>query len=201
MNATTPAATAPRRSRRLLVPLATLAAAGALVVGSGADFTSASANSQSVVTSGTLTQSNSRDNAAIFNVTNIKPGDTVTGSVTITNTGSLPAKFSVTETDTGNFTDRTLLSMTIKQGATTVYSGPFGGATLGTAETIPLGTFQKAEARTYDYTVTLAQSATNLEQGKTANASYTWDAIQTTAVTVAQQGQATVAATDANPAG
>lgn len=200
MNATTPAPTA-RRSRRLLVPLATLAAAGALVVGSGADFSSTSANSQSVVTSGTLTQTNSRVNQAIFNVTNIKPGDTVTGSVVITNTGSLPANFSVTEVDTGNFTDRTLLSMTIKQGATTVYSGPFGGATLGTAETIQLGTFQKAEARTYDYTVTLAQSATNVEQGKTAGASYTWDAIQTTAVTVAQQSQTPVAATDANPAG
>lgn len=200
MNATTPAPVA-RRSRRLLVPLATLAAAGALVVGSGADFSSSSANSQSVVTSGTLTQTNSRADQAIFNVSNIKPGDTVTGSVTITNTGSLPALFSVTETDTGTFVDRTLLSMTITQGATTVYSGPFGGATVNSAEKIELGTFLKGEARTYDYTVTLAQSATNVEQNKTANASYTWDAIQTTAVTVAQQGQAPVVATDANPAG
>ncbi len=200
MSNPTPAPTA-RRSRRLLVPLATLAAAGALVVGSGADFTSASANSQSVVTSGTLTQSNSRADAAIFNVSNIKPGDTVTGSVTITNTGSLPAKFSVTETDTGNFVDRSLLTMTITQGGKSIYSGPFGGATLGTAETIDLGTFQKAEARTYEYTVKLAQGAGNNEQGKTANAAYAWNAVQTTAVTVAQQGPAAVVATDANPNG
>lgn len=200
MNNPTPAPTA-RRSRRLLVPLATLAAAGALVVGSGADFTSASANSQSVVTSGTLTQSNSRDNAAIFNVTNIKPGDTVTGSVTITNTGTLPATFSVTETDTGNFVDRSLLTMTITQAGKSIYSGPFGGASVNSAETIDLGTFQKAEARTYEYTVKLAQSAGNAEQGKSANAAYAWNATQTTAVTVAQQGQTTVVATDANPNG
>ena len=53
--------------RRVLVPLATLLAAGAIAVGSGATFTSTSANTISAVTSGTLTQRNSKAaNRAIF---------------------------------------------------------------------------------------------------------------------------------------
>jgi hypothetical protein len=72
--------------RKALVPLTTLAAAGALAIGSGADFSSQTANPNSIVASGTLTQSNSKANAAIFNVNNLKPGDIVNGDVTITNT-------------------------------------------------------------------------------------------------------------------
>ncbi|MBD8608868.1 hypothetical protein IFT73_18580, partial [Aeromicrobium sp. CFBP 8757] len=86
------------KTKKILLPLATLVAAGAIAVGSGATFTSTSANTISSVTSGTLTQSNSKANAAIFNLTNIKPGDVVNGSLTIKNTGSLPATFSLTET-------------------------------------------------------------------------------------------------------
>ena len=84
-------------NRKILVPLATLAAAGAIAVGSGANFTSHSENTISSVTSGSLKQTNSKDGQAIFNLTAIKPGDVVNGSLTLTNTGTLPAKFSLTE--------------------------------------------------------------------------------------------------------
>jgi spore coat-associated protein N len=194
----TPAPT--RRSRRILVPLATLAAAGALVVGSGADFTSQSKNAESVVASGTLTQSNSRANEAIFNVSNIKPGDTVTGSVVITNTGTLPANFKVTEAATNGFVDKSNLQMTITEtgpgGVRPVYSGTFGGAEGD--DVFTLGRFEANEARTYAYAVTLKSSALNPEQGKSASASYVWDAIQTSAVTVAETRTVTTAV-NANP--
>lgn len=180
MHTATPATDAPRRSRRLLVPLATLAAAGALFVGSGADFTSTSENSASAVTSGTLTQSNSRDGQAIFNVGNIKPGDTVTGSVTISNTGSLPADFEVLETADNGFVTDTNLHMTITEeggpaGPRTLLDGAFGDL----ADDTDLGRFEVGESRTYTYVVTLAQSAGNDEQAKTATAAYRWNAIQT----------------------
>jgi spore coat-associated protein N len=198
MTNTTPAPT--RRSRRILVPLATLAAAGALVVGSGADFTSQSKNAESVVASGTLTQSNSRANEAIFNVSNIKPGDTVTGSVVLTNTGSLPASFKVTETATNGFADQSNLQMTITEtgpaGVRPVFSGTFGGP--AGDDVFELGRFEANEARTYAYTVTLKSSALNTEQGKSANAAYVWDAIQTSAVTVAETRTVTTAV-NANP--
>ena len=188
-----------RRSRRFLAPLVTLGVAGALVIGSGADFTSASSNSASVVASGSLTQSNSRQGAAVFNVSNIKPGDTVKGSVVITNTGSMPEKFSVVETASSGFTAGTLKMVVVEttgSASKEVYNGNFGGFA-----TKDLGTFAVGEARTYAYTVTLAQTADNAEQGKSATASYAWTGTQTTAVTVDQTGAGTPisAATNANP--
>ena len=189
-----------RRTRRFLAPLATLAVAGALVIGSGADFTSASNNSNSVVASGSLTQTNSRNGAAVFNVSNIKPGDTVKGSVAIKNTGTMPQKFSVAETATSSFTTG-LLTMKVtetKAGVTTeIFSGNFG-AFAATAR--DLGTYAVGEERTYTYTVTLDQNAGNNEQNKTASASYAWTGTQTTAVTVDQTGAGAInAATNTNP--
>jgi hypothetical protein len=49
-----------------------------------------------------------------------------------------------------------------------------------------LGTWTAGEAREYTFSVTLAQTADNTEQGKTAGATYTWDAVQT-AATVTNQ--------------
>ena len=178
MTATTTAS----RSRRLLVPMATLLAAAAVATASGASFTSQSNNAASVYATGTLSQSNSAPNAAIFTGTNLKPGDTITGQVTITNTGTLPADFTLTETATNGFTGD-LLSMTITQGGTTVYDGTFGGA-----GAIDLPTFAAGEARTYSYTTQLAAAATNAQQGRSASASYVWDATQTPASTFATTG-------------
>ena len=196
-----PASTAPiRRSRRFLAPLVTLGIAGALVVGSGADFTSASSNAASIVTAGSLTQSNSRDGQAVFNLTNVKPGDTVKGSVVLKNTGTLPEKFSVTETTTSSFATGVLsMVVTETKGTTTteIFNGAFG-AFAATARS--LGTFTAGESRTYTYTVTLAQTADNTNQGKTASAAYAWTGNQTTAVTIDQTGAVNpVPATNANP--
>ena len=167
-------ATKPRRTRRILVPLATLCAAGALMVGSGANFLSDSTNPANIYASGTLTQSNSKAGTAIFAVNNLKPGDTVNGEVTITNTGTLPAVFSVTETASNLFADPTNLQMVVTHGATEIYRGTFGGLT-----TKNLGRFNAGEARTYRFSTTLKSSATNAEQGKTATATYVWNAVQT----------------------
>jgi spore coat-associated protein N len=194
MNPTTPATNAPRRSRRLLVPLATLAAAGALFVGSGADFSSTSQNSQNVVTSGTFDQLNSRNGEAIFSVANIKPGDSVTGSVEITNTGSLPAVFTVTEDASNGFTDPAKLQMTITEDGASLYKGTFGGF-----DGRQLGRFESEETRLYVYTVTLLDTAGNEERGKSADATYTWDAAQTDDVAYDQSVEAPVAAKDLNP--
>ena len=197
--ASTEVASKNRRGRRALVPLATLAAAGALAVGSGANFVSQSVNPASAVASGSLKQSNSKDNAAIFNVNNIKPGDTVNGDVTITNNGTLPEVMSLTESTGGNgFADPTNLVLTVTQvgGTGNVYSGTFGS--MGTKA---LGTFNPNEARTYRFSVTLKSTATNLEQGKSASSTYTWDGAQTGAVvTNSSAGDATMGtAVNANP--
>jgi spore coat-associated protein N len=168
--------------RRALVPLATLLAAGAITVGSGATFTSTSSHPVSSVTSGTLSHSNSAENQAIFSLTNIKPGDSVTGTLTITNTGTLPATFGLTEVSSANgFTDvarSDYLSLTITNTTTNavVYTGTFGGLVDG-AKT-DLGAFQAGAANTYAFTVSLAADAPNTQQGKTASALYQWDSVQ-----------------------
>lgn len=165
-------------SKKVLVPLATLVAAGAVAVGSGATFTSTSTNSASAVTSGTLSQSNSKDNAAIFTLTNMKPGDTVNGALTITNTGSLPAAFSLTETSSTNQFATNNLKLVIKDTTTgtEVYNGNFGGLVDGAKN--DLGVIQPSTADSFTFTVTLASTAPNTEQGKTASASYQWDSVQ-----------------------
>ena len=83
-------------SRKILVPLATLLAAGAIAVGSGATLTSTS-NSSASVTAGTLLHTNNHD-GSVMDVANIKPGDTVSGTVVITNDGILDAILSLQET-------------------------------------------------------------------------------------------------------
>ncbi len=178
-------------NRKVLVPLATLVAAGAVAIGSGATFTSESSNSVSAVTAGTLTQSNSKANAAIFTVPAMKPGDTVNGSLTLTNTGSLPATYTLTEpTSTNTFGDSvatgtpSYLHLKIYSGATVVYDGDFGD--LADTDAKALGEFAPSQSKTYTFEVKLDQSAPNTEQGKTAGATYKWVGTQLAGSTSSQ---------------
>ena len=174
------------KTTKILLPLATLVAAGAIAVGSGATFTSTSANTISSVTSGTLTQSNSKANAAIFNLTNIKPGDVVNGSLTIKNTGTLPATFSLTETSSTNTFSGSNLAMTITNTTTNkvVYTGTFGGLVDGTKN--DLGLVAPGVSNDYTFSVKLDQGTLNTDQGKTASAAYQWDSVQADATTTNQ---------------
>ena len=186
------ATTAPRRSRRLLVPLATLVAAGGIVMASGATFATSTA-STGLAASGTLTQVNS--NSVAFAKSNLKPGDVVTGSVTITNKSSLPALFTLAEAEVANtFSPKSDLQLKITDGAGTVVSN----TTLGAAGTVPLGEFAPDASRTFTYTVTFAQTASNLQQGKSAETRYTFTSVQKTAETFngTQSGTQTTSGTE-----
>lgn len=81
-------------SRKVLVPFATLVAAGAVAIGSGATFTSESDSTISA-TSGIVEHSNSSLDDAELLITNLKPGGTATGTLTITNVGSLNSDLKV----------------------------------------------------------------------------------------------------------
>lgn len=167
------------RSKKVLAPLAVLLAAGALAVGSGATFTSASTNTIDSVTSGTLTQSNDKDGQAILSAANLKPGKSESGTVTLTNSGNLPATFTLVAKDAqSNFPDGTLkLRVANQAGDQTVYDGDFKKfKDVGPKQ---LGDFAAGHSATYVFTVTLDQNAGNDAQGKNANAALTWDAIQT----------------------
>lgn len=172
--------------KKLLVPLATLLAAGAIAVGSGATFDSTTANSISSVTSGSLSHTNSKADKAILNLTNIKPGDTINGALTITNTGTLPADFSLTETSSANgFSDNYLtLAITNTTTGASVYSGTFGGLVDG-AKTA-LGSIAPGVANNFTFSVHLDDAAPNTQQNKTASAAYQWDSVQKAGTTTNQ---------------
>lgn len=169
--------TTPNR-RKILVPLATVLAAGTIAVGSGATFTSTTDNTISSVTSGTLKHTNSKDAKAIFDLTDMKPGDTLNGTLTLTNTGSLPAAFSLTEVSSSNGFAGSNLTLTITDPALAdpIYSGTFGGLSDGIPT--PIGTYQAGTARTFTFTVKLAPTTPNTDQGKTATAVYQCNSTQ-----------------------
>jgi spore coat-associated protein N len=174
------------KTTKILLPLATLVAAGAIAIGSGATFTSTSANTISSVTSGSLSQANSKANAAVFNLTNIKPGDVVNGSLTIKNTGTLPATFSLTETASTNaFAASNLtLDITNTTTGTKVWSGTFGELVDGTKN--DLGLVAPGASNDYTFSAKLATTTPNTDQGKTASAAFQWDSIQADGATTNQ---------------
>jgi spore coat-associated protein N len=181
------ATAAPRTSRRsVLLALVTMLAAIAIAAASGATFNASSANTGNVHATGSLTTANSKADAAIFNQTNLKPGDTVIGTVTITNTGTLPAIYRLNEAAdnpfTGDLLNLVITDITDPAAPTTVYNGTLGKVSPTAA--LDLGTWEADEARTYRFTSTLHLDATDAEQSKTATATYTWNATQTAPITI-----------------
>ncbi|WP_210491731.1 TasA family protein [Patulibacter sp. SYSU D01012] len=168
-----------RHPRRLIATLTMVLAAAGVAVGSGATFTSKTANAANTFTSGTLLQSNSKDGAAVVTGANLKPGDTKTGEVTIKNTGTLAGDFKLAETNAQNGFSAGSLALkiedvTVASAPKTVYTGDLGG--LGSKT---LGSFAAGEAHTYRVTVTLATSAPNADQGKSATSDLEWTATPT----------------------
>jgi len=153
-----------QRRLQVLLTLAVLLLAASVAIGSGASFTSTSANPANVFTAGNLSHSNTKAGAAILTANKMKPGDTATGSVTITNDGDLPGTFVL---NTSNMTDAAvapytgklsdILTLKIMDGATQIYSGPI--KSVGTI-TLPGGAWTPAIAHTYDFTVTFPNGAT-----------------------------------------
>jgi spore coat-associated protein N len=177
------------RPKRTLGVLALVLLAVGVAIGSGAAFTAQTANPSNTFSSGTLTMSNSKDNAAILSASNMRPGDSAVGTVDIENTGSLSGTFTLSRTaltdsdgtnpmsaqmnlvvkDCGNFSSGT---PTCDAGDPSVYSGTL--ATMNSASA--LGTYAAAEKHRYQFTATFNSSAGNAYQGDSTSATFVWDA-------------------------
>ena len=166
--------------QKMVGVLFALLLAAMMAVGSGANFNSTSANPGNVVTAGNLKHTNT---GALLTVDKIKPGETKpAGSVTIENTGDIDGVFTVDKTVVsdstaagGNpFADR--LEVTIKSGATTVYSGPLNAMSAETAGTIAPGA-----TKTYDFSVKFLDGGTdgadNVYKGASVKVDYDWEAV------------------------
>lgn len=169
--------------RKVLVPLATLLAAGAIAVGSGASFTSQTTNSGNSYTAGKLAQSNDVS-GALFNLDNLKPGDVITKDVTITNSGSLPAAMALSGTASNGFAHKNYLTLTVTDGGKAIVAktalADLAKVALpsNSTATAPVPAWEPKEQHTYSFSVALDKAADNTDQGKTATASFTWDGTQ-----------------------
>lgn len=152
---------------KILVPLATLVVAGAVAIGSGATFTSESAHNVKV-TSGILKHTNNKDGMTL-EVTNLRPGDVKTGTLTLTNDGTIDSTISLAETaDSSSFVAGDL-KLQILDGTTEVYNGNFGAMP---ATPVDLGALNVGQVKTLTYTVTMPPAAGNGNQNKAASANY-----------------------------
>lgn len=164
-----------KMNRKVLVPLATMLVAGAVAVGSGATFTSQSAHAVSV-TAGTLHHANT-NNGQTLTIAKIKPGDTKTGTLTITNDGNIDSTATLQETaDTSAFTAGDL-TLKITKGTTVLYSGNFGA--LDNSTKLDLGALPVGASTTVTFAVSMPSTAGNENQAKTATASYQYVTTQT----------------------
>jgi spore coat-associated protein N len=177
-----------RRPKRTLAALASLCLAAAVAVGSGASFTSASANPSNTFSAGNLSQTNSKSGAAILTANKMKPADSVNGTVTITNSGDVPASFTLSKSnlsDTPGPNGGSLpgkLDLTVEDVTgtpATVYTGK-----VNAMPPQSLGSFAVGEARTYKFTVTFPDGGTppsdttgdNAYKGSSMTVQYDWTA-------------------------
>lgn len=158
-------------SRKVLVPFATLVAAGAVAVGSGATFSSTTENSVSV-TSGTLVHTNSQDGLTL-DLDNIVPGDSMTGTVLITNDGDLDSTLDFTSSNVASSFSN-YLTITVSADGSELYGGPFAGLAASQDDV----EFNVDDQIEYTFTVTLDAAAGNDDQAQVAGADFTWTQTQ-----------------------
>ena len=178
-----------QRRMQVLLTLAVLLLAASVVIGSGANFTSTSANPGNVFTAGNLSHTN--DALALLDLTDVKlkPDDTwvSVGSVTLTNDGDFDGAFTLATSDLGDTPGAghsaylsTVLQLRVMRGAAVVYNGPIDG--VGTSDA---GTILAGAPATYKFAVmfpdTGAPGGANLGDNRFKGASLTidfdWEAV------------------------
>jgi len=179
---------AARHPLRALGALGALVAAVAVAVGSSASFTASSANPSNTFAAGTLSILNSKEGLAVLTASDMKPGDSATGTVDVQNSGSLSGAFALSRSsisdsdatfpmsakldlvvkDCGDFSSGT---PTCDAGDPVKYTG-----TIAAMGSTALGTFVASEKHRYQFAVTFNSSANNNYQGDSSSVQFDWDA-------------------------
>lgn len=169
--------------QKILLSLAAIGVVSvAAVGGTFANFTATPTSiGSNAFATGSLTMGRS-GSGAIFNASGMKIGDTASGSVTITNTGTLAGDYTLTGTTSGNATLASGLNLKIYKDADNTGSPIYDGALSGFTSA-SLGTFAASgDAHTFYFHVSLpttgSNASDNLLQGLSASASFTWAATQ-----------------------
>jgi hypothetical protein len=115
--------------------------------------------------------------AALINLSNLVPGDTANRTVTITNTGNVGMTYTAAISATANtvlWSDTTNgLRVTVKRGATSLYSGPLKNMAVAASPTIAAA---GTDTLTFDFS--LPTTADNTFQNLTQDFTITYTATQ-----------------------
>jgi hypothetical protein len=132
---------------------------------------------------GDLQLTNSQDGQAIFQASGLAPGGSVTGTVTLSNSGTFPGDLSLQQLDVndspgpggGRLSSVVNLQIADVTGGSSipVFSGQLGGL-----ESRPLGAIGPGEARTFRFTATLPDTD-NAFAGSGLTVRYAWNATST----------------------
>jgi hypothetical protein len=176
--------------RTLMGAMLMLVVAAGLAVGSGASFTSQSASPGNMITAGALTVNNDKKangvEGAILTAGNMKPGDTVTGTVTVSNTGDVPGAFRL-DMDApaaggpgSDLSDRLKLKVEELDSGNAVTATPLAATTVSGVGSTPLGTWAGNSSHRYRFTVTWPTGLAddNDFQSSTLSLDFTWSATQ-----------------------
>lgn len=159
------------------VSVVSIAAAG----GTYANFTATPVTiSSNAFAAGTLEMSRS-GSGAIFSAANMVVDEEVTGSVTITNTGSLAGDYTLAGSASGDLAPS--LQLVVYKDSDGDAGAKIYDGSLDDLDTVSLGTFAAdGGAHTFHFRVILPSTGTdagdNALQGKSAGASFTWSATQ-----------------------
>ena len=170
------------------------ALAAVVIPGTLGSFNATTNNSGNSVAAGTLQMANTKSGAAIVSLSNIRPGDSQAGTLTITNSGSLSADMYLSESNVtssvAGFSGDLQLKVDDTTLGTTVYNGALNGmasTVSGSAAGIHLapssGTqWASGEHHDYKFTVTFPNNTTttgadNAYQGANASAQFDWQGV------------------------
>ena len=118
--------------RRILLSLVIIAlVASSVTVGAMALWTDTETSSANTFTAGTIDLALTNGSPLPFSVSAMAPGDSVTGTIDVTNSGTLELRYAMTTTgDVGSILDEQL-DCEIKVGAVTLYNGKLSSAVIG----------------------------------------------------------------------
>lgn len=168
-----------KNSKKLIIALVVIIIAALVVTFSFSIFSSSSANPGNVAASGIMEQDNSKDGQAILTAENLLPGESGTGTVSITNVGDAAGDFTL---KASNLVDTPadpafsgVLNLVITDGTTEIYNGLLNAIT-----SVDLGTWQPDEKHDFTFTVTFDATAGNEYQDAESTLDFAWDATQST---------------------
>src|SRR4051794_643898 len=163
-----------------LLSLAAICAVAALCAGAGAARPERPAQVDLVQATGDLRLSNSREGQAILQASGLAPGRSVTGTVELSNSGTLPGDLSLQQLDLadspgpggGRLSNVVTLQITDITGGSSI---PVFAGQLGALGSRPLGAIGPGEARTFRFTASLPDMD-NAFAGSGLTVRYAWNA-------------------------